>query len=142
MRQRFKSSSSTSSAVVVKKIITGPSSSTVPPVRCPKCQFEDTKVLDTRTGKIKTSIRRRRECLSCGYRFSTLEEVLREDLYVVKRDGRREPQPQAEEAPPTAHGASAIRRVRSHGSIVVMASQERSAMAQGMGHKGWAKTVT
>mgnify|MGYP005848599169 CR=1 FL=1 len=47
-------------------------------------------MLDTRTGKNDTSIRRRRECLNCGYRFSTIEEVLRADLQVVKRDGRRE----------------------------------------------------
>jgi len=59
-------------------------------MRCPKCTSLDTKVLDTRTGKNETSIRRRRECLKCGYRFTTIEEVLRADLQVVKRDGRRE----------------------------------------------------
>jgi len=59
-------------------------------MRCPKCTSLDTKVLDTRTGKNETSIRRRRECLECGYRFTTIEEVLRADLQVVKRDGRRE----------------------------------------------------
>lgn len=59
-------------------------------MRCPKCTSLETKVLDTRTGKNETSIRRRRECLDCGYRFSTIEEVLRADLQVVKRDGRRE----------------------------------------------------
>ena len=47
-------------------------------------------MLDTRTGKNETSIRRRRECLDCEYRFTTIEEVLRADLQVVKRDGRRE----------------------------------------------------
>ncbi len=47
-------------------------------------------MLDTRTGKNETSIRRRRECIECGYRFTTIEEVLRADLQVVKRDGRRE----------------------------------------------------
>ena len=59
-------------------------------MRCPKCTSIETKVLDTRTGKNETSIRRRRECLDCGYRFTTIEEVLRADLQVVKRDGRRE----------------------------------------------------
>ncbi len=59
-------------------------------MRCPKCTSLETKVLDTRTGKNETSIRRRRECLDCGYRFSTVEEVMRSDLQVVKRDGRRE----------------------------------------------------
>ena len=59
-------------------------------MRCPKCSSLETKVLDTRTGKNETSIRRRRECLDCEYRFTTIEEVLRADLQVVKRDGRRE----------------------------------------------------
>ncbi len=56
---------------------------------CPKCSADDLKVLETRAGKV-ASTRRRRECLACGHRFSTIEEVLREDLAVVKRDGRRE----------------------------------------------------
>ncbi|NQY33310.1 MAG: transcriptional repressor NrdR [Coraliomargarita sp.] len=59
-------------------------------MRCPKCTSSNTKVLDTRTSKNETSIRRRRECLECGYRFTTIEEALRADLQVVKRDGRRE----------------------------------------------------
>ncbi|MGJ8637946.1 MAG: transcriptional regulator NrdR [Opitutaceae bacterium] len=59
-------------------------------MRCPKCASLETKVLDTRTGKNETSIRRRRECLDCEYRFTTIEEVVRADLQVVKRDGRRE----------------------------------------------------
>ena len=59
-------------------------------MRCSKCTSIDTKVLDTRTGKNENTIRRRRECLSCGYRFTTIEEVLRVNLQVVKRDGRRE----------------------------------------------------
>ena len=59
-------------------------------MRCPKCTSIETKVLDTRIGKNENSIRRRRECLNCGYRFTTIEEVLRADLQVVKRDGRRE----------------------------------------------------
>ena len=56
---------------------------------CPKCSSDDLKVLETRAGKV-ASTRRRRECLECAHRFSTIEEVLREDLAVVKRDGRRE----------------------------------------------------
>jgi len=59
-------------------------------MRCPKCSSTDTKVLETRTGKASASIRRRRECIECGHRFSTIEEILREDAMVVKRDGRRE----------------------------------------------------
>lgn len=59
-------------------------------MRCPKCISIETKVLDTRIGKNESSIRRRRECLNCSYRFTTIEEVLRADLQVIKRDGRRE----------------------------------------------------
>ena len=59
-------------------------------MRCPKCISFETKVLDTRIGKNESSIRRRRECLNCSYRFTTIEEVLRADLQVIKRDGRRE----------------------------------------------------
>lgn len=59
-------------------------------MQCPKCISSETKVLDTRIGKNESSIRRRRECLDCGYRFTTIESVLRADLQVVKRDGRRE----------------------------------------------------
>ena len=58
-------------------------------MHCPKCSSDDLKVLDTRAGKI-ASTRRRRECQNCGHRISTIEEILREDLVVVKRDGRRE----------------------------------------------------
>lgn len=59
-------------------------------MRCPKCRYQDIKVIDTRAGKNGTSIRRRRECLKCGHRFSTVEEIQKEDLAVIKRDGRRE----------------------------------------------------
>ena len=57
---------------------------------CPRCNHEDTKVLETRLGKGNHSIRRRRECLACAHRFSTIEEIVREGLMVVKRDGTRE----------------------------------------------------
>lgn len=60
-------------------------------MRCPKCGGEDTRVIDTRIDRKGLSIRRRRLCQSCEYRFSTLEEVVREGLTVLKRDGRREP---------------------------------------------------
>ncbi len=59
-------------------------------MRCPKCNSADIKVLDTRTAKNETSIRRRRQCLQCDARFTTVEEVLRGELLVIKRDGRRE----------------------------------------------------
>ena len=52
-------------------------------MHCPKCSSDDLKVLDTRAGKV-ASTRRRRECQNCGYRFSTIEEILREDLVWLK----------------------------------------------------------
>ena len=59
-------------------------------MNCPKCGHEDSKVLDTRTGRENRSIRRRRQCLNCGHRFTTLEEIVREGFLVIKKDGRRE----------------------------------------------------
>jgi len=59
-------------------------------MKCPACDFNDTKVIDSRVAGDGLSIRRRRECLKCGYRFSTFEEVEILDLAVVKRDGSRE----------------------------------------------------
>lgn len=59
-------------------------------MRCPVCNYEDTKVVDTRVQVGGMGIRRRRECEKCGYRFSTLEEVEIFDLSVIKRDDRRE----------------------------------------------------
>ncbi|MBP9863904.1 transcriptional repressor NrdR [Patescibacteria group bacterium] len=59
-------------------------------MHCPVCSFEDTKVVDSRITGEGAAIRRRRECESCGYRFSTNEEVELLDLVVVKRDGARQ----------------------------------------------------
>jgi len=59
-------------------------------VKCPKCGTDDDKVLDSRASKEGAVIRRRRECLKCGYRYTTHEEIDRDELFVVKRDGRRE----------------------------------------------------
>jgi transcriptional repressor NrdR len=60
-------------------------------MRCPKCGSRDDKVIDSRQSRDNSSIRRRRECLSCGYRFTTYEEIERSDLRVVKRDRTHEP---------------------------------------------------
>ncbi len=57
-------------------------------MRCPYCGFADTKVIDSRDAD--DGIRRRRECLSCGQRFTTFERVQTMGLLVVKKDGRRE----------------------------------------------------
>ena len=59
-------------------------------MRCPKCGNQDDKVIDSRASKEGSTIRRRRECLKCGNRFTTYEEIEHEGLVVVKRDGRRE----------------------------------------------------
>jgi transcriptional repressor NrdR len=59
-------------------------------MKCPICYFDDTKVVDSRVAADGLSIRRRRECLKCNFRFSTYEEVELLDLAIIKRDGRRE----------------------------------------------------
>ncbi len=59
-------------------------------MHCPVCSHDDTHVIDSRLSPDGTFIRRRRECETCQYRFSTLEEVELLDMTVVKRDGSRE----------------------------------------------------
>jgi transcriptional repressor NrdR len=60
-------------------------------VRCPWCGHEEDKVVDSRPADRNEAIRRRRECLSCGRRYTTFERVEQLGLMVVKRDGSREP---------------------------------------------------
>src|SRR5689334_2794066 len=60
-------------------------------MRCPRCWSRDDKVIDSRQSRDASSIRRRRECLKCKYRFTTYEEVERSDLRVVKRNRTHEP---------------------------------------------------
>jgi len=60
-------------------------------MRCPKCGSRDDKVIDSRQSRDSSSIRRRRQCLKCGFRFTTYEEIERSDLRVVKRDRTHEP---------------------------------------------------
>jgi transcriptional repressor NrdR len=59
-------------------------------MRCPKCGGHDDKVIDSRSSREGATIRRRRQCIACGFRFTTYEEVERAGLMVLKRDGRRE----------------------------------------------------
>ena len=59
-------------------------------MRCPKCGFRDDKVIDSRQSRDSSSIRRRRVCLQCSYRFTTYEEIERSELRVVKRDRTHE----------------------------------------------------
>lgn len=60
------------------------------PMRCPKCGCQDDKVIDSRASREGATIRRRRECIKCDYRYTTYEQIERNKLMVVKRDGRRE----------------------------------------------------
>jgi transcriptional repressor NrdR len=59
-------------------------------MRCPNCQNNGTRVLDSRPIHAGDSIRRRRECESCNYRFTTFETVEEIPLIVVKKEGTRE----------------------------------------------------
>jgi len=59
-------------------------------MKCPVCSYKETKVVDSRVASDEITIRRRRECLKCGFRFSTYEQVEILDLTVIKRDGRKE----------------------------------------------------
>ena len=60
-------------------------------MRCPYCGSLDDKFVESRTMANGESIRRRRECISCGYRFTSYERVEEKPFMVVKRDGRRQP---------------------------------------------------
>ena len=59
-------------------------------MKCPFCGFVNDKVVDSRESKEAESIRRRRECLQCGKRFTTYERIDEIPYMVVKKDGRRE----------------------------------------------------
>ena len=60
-------------------------------MRCPWCSGHDDKVVDSRTADEGTAIRRRRECLACGRRYTTFERVEEAPVMVLKRSGAREP---------------------------------------------------
>ena len=59
-------------------------------MRCPQCQCLEDKVVDSRSTKEGRGVRRRRECNSCGHRFTTIEEIIHAELRVIKRDDIRE----------------------------------------------------
>lgn len=59
-------------------------------MKCQQCGSPDSKVVESRDVSEGDAIRRRRECLKCGYRFTTYERVERPNLVVIKRDGTRE----------------------------------------------------
>lgn len=59
-------------------------------MKCPECGHLEDKVVDSRTTKEGAAIRRRRECLQCGKRYTTYEYIEKAPLMVIKKDGRRE----------------------------------------------------
>lgn len=59
-------------------------------MRCPYCGEIDNKVIDSRPGKDVDAIRRRRECIVCGRRFTTYEHIEEMPIMIIKKDGRRE----------------------------------------------------
>ena len=59
-------------------------------MRCRNCGYEDTKVLESRESRDGSTVRRRRECLECGFRMTTFERFEEQPIYVVKRNGARE----------------------------------------------------
>ena len=59
-------------------------------MRCPVCNHSEVRVVDTRSAEDDLSVRRRRECEKCAYRFSTIEEIELLDIIVVKQDGERQ----------------------------------------------------
>ncbi len=60
-------------------------------MKCPSCGFESTKVIDSRVSDNGTSIRRRRECEKCEFRFTTFEKAQTSNVMVHKKDGSTEP---------------------------------------------------
>ena len=66
-------------------------------MRCVQCGHLEDKVIDSRMSKDGTTIRRRRVCLRCDYRYTTYEQIERTELRVVKRDNRRSPGDRKEE---------------------------------------------
>ena len=59
-------------------------------MKCPFCGYTESKVIDSRPAEEGATIRRRRECLSCGRRFTTYEVIDTEQLVVIKKDGSKE----------------------------------------------------
>ena len=59
-------------------------------MRCPKCGFDESKVVDSRPSENNDAIRRRRECTGCGFRYTTYERCEETPLRVVTRDGNKE----------------------------------------------------
>ncbi len=103
---------------------------TVGRVRCPTCSSLDDKVVDSRLAEEGAAIRRRRECLQCGRRFTTFERLEESPLIVVKRSGEREPFLRAKIA--AGVGAAAKNRPISPEQIEALAAEvEESVRLEG-----------
>ncbi|GMO11090.1 MAG: transcriptional regulator NrdR [Rickettsiales bacterium] len=59
-------------------------------MKCPFCNSNDTSVLDTRETEDATAVKRRRECVSCGTKFNTIEKILKKDIFVLKKNDEKE----------------------------------------------------
>lgn len=84
-------------------------------MRCPRCATDDDKVVDSRSSDDGAAIRRRRECLACGHRFTTYERLEEVPFTVVKRSGSREPFDRAK----VAAGISAAAKNRPVGDATI-----------------------
>ena len=60
-------------------------------MKCPRCSHEQDKVLESRKNRDSTTIRRRRECLNCGYRFTSYEKIEEKPIIVIKKNGSQQP---------------------------------------------------
>ena len=85
-------------------------------VHCPSCQADDTKVVDSRLAEEGGAVRRRRQCLTCAYRFTTFERVEEVPLVVVKSDGSTQPFDRVRSPPACAPRARVGRSRRSRSS--------------------------
>src|SRR5579885_2498261 len=90
-------------------------------MRCPACASLDDKVVDSRVAEDGAAIRRRRECLACGRRFTTYERLDDAALVIVKRSGHREPWDRAKVV--AGLQAAAKNRPLSDGALEELAAQ-------------------
>lgn len=88
-------------------------------MRCPACSDVDDKVVDSRQADDGSAIRRRRECLGCGRRFTTYERVEELPLVVIKRSGQRQP----------FDRAKLVAGIRSAGKNRPISSEQMEALA-------------
>ena len=111
-------------------------------MKCPFCGFSEDRVLDTRSGRDGDAIRRRRECLKCNNRFTTIETLVQVLPFIVKKDGRREPfnrekvlkgiQAACQKRPV---GLAQMEQLVDRVAKWVLSRPEREVTAQAIGHK-------